>query len=162
MNAEGLINVSQAVTHGNLRQVRNLKSNKQGSVINVEGNALTVLVDQTSEVWACEDCEEINTDWLSPYIYSYHRYFLITTSCDWKDNRVFLNFDGFLCVRCQWITFFFVTTSEKKNGFLLIETYKTTKWWPPGSTLGGHLLFIRVSKNFAFQPIWGPRNNVGG
>jgi len=61
MNAEGLINVSQAVTHGNLRQVRNLKSNKQGSVINVEGNALTVLVGQTSEVWACEDCEEINT-----------------------------------------------------------------------------------------------------
>jgi len=62
MNAEGLINVSQAVTHGNLRKVRNLKSNKQGSVINVDGNALTVLVDQTSEVWACEDCEEINTD----------------------------------------------------------------------------------------------------
>ena len=62
MNVEGLINVCQAVTHGNLRQVRNLRSNKQGSVINVEGNALTVLVDQTSEVWACEDCEEINTD----------------------------------------------------------------------------------------------------
>ena len=62
MNAEGLINVSQAVTHGNLRKVRNLKSNKQGSVINVDGNALTVLVDQTSEVWACEDCEELNTD----------------------------------------------------------------------------------------------------
>ena len=62
MNAEGLINVSQAVTHGNLRLVRNLKSNKQGSVINVEGNALTVLVDQTSEVWACEDCEERSID----------------------------------------------------------------------------------------------------
>jgi len=62
MNAEGLINVSQAVKHGNLRQVRNLKSNKQGSVINVEGNALTVLVDQTNEVWACEDCEERSID----------------------------------------------------------------------------------------------------
>lgn len=62
MNAEGLINVCQAVTHGNHRQVRNLKTNQQGTVIDVEGNALTVLVGKTSEVWACEDCEERNTD----------------------------------------------------------------------------------------------------
>ena len=46
MNAEELINVCQAVTHGNLRQVRNLKTREQGTVINVEGNALTVRVGQ--------------------------------------------------------------------------------------------------------------------
>ena len=62
MNAEGLINVCQAVTHGNLRQVTNLKTSEQGTVINVAGNALTVRVGQDSEVWNCEDCEERNTD----------------------------------------------------------------------------------------------------
>ena len=62
MNAEGVINVCQAVTHGSLREVRNLKTDKQGTVINVEGNSMTVLVDQASEVWACEDCEERHTD----------------------------------------------------------------------------------------------------
>ena len=62
MNAEGLINVSQAVTHGNQRQVRNLKTREEGIVINVEGNALTVRVGQDSEVWDCDDCEERNTD----------------------------------------------------------------------------------------------------
>jgi hypothetical protein len=29
------------------------------------------------------------------------------------------------------------TTCERENSFLLIEIFKTTKWWPPGSTLGG-------------------------
>jgi len=58
MNTEGLINVSQAVTHGNLRRVKNLKTNEQGTVVNVEGNTLTVLVGKASEVWPCEDCEE--------------------------------------------------------------------------------------------------------
>ena len=58
MNAEGLINVCQAVTHGNLRLVRNLKTEKQGKVINVEGKALTVQVEQGTEIWACDDCEE--------------------------------------------------------------------------------------------------------
>lgn len=58
MNTEGLINVSQAVTHGNLRQVKNLKTKEQGAVINVEGNTLTVLVGKDSKVWPCEDCEE--------------------------------------------------------------------------------------------------------
>ena len=62
MNVEGLINVCQAVTHGNLRHVRNLKTNSQGTVINSEGNELTVQVGQTTEVWPCEDCEEYNTD----------------------------------------------------------------------------------------------------
>jgi hypothetical protein len=28
--------------------------------------------------------------------------------------------------------FLFVTTSEKKTGFLLIETFRKTKLWPPG------------------------------
>lgn len=62
MNVEGLINVCQAVKHGNLRQVRNLKTNCQGTVVNGEGNELTVQVGQTTEVWAYEDCEEHNTD----------------------------------------------------------------------------------------------------
>lgn len=58
MNAEGLINLCQAIAHGNSRQVRNLKTDQQGTVVNVQGRALTVLVGQTSEVWACEECEE--------------------------------------------------------------------------------------------------------
>jgi len=62
MNVEGLINVCQAVTHGNLRHVRNLKTNSHGTVINGEGNELTVQVGQTTEVWPYEDCEECNTD----------------------------------------------------------------------------------------------------
>ncbi|MCK4535587.1 MAG: hypothetical protein KAT93_01160 [Desulfuromonadales bacterium] len=62
MNVEGLINVCQAVTHGNLRQVRNLKTEKQGTVINWEGNKLTVQVGPATEVWSSEDCEERDTD----------------------------------------------------------------------------------------------------
>lgn len=62
MNVEGLINVCQAVTHGDLRQVRNLKTNSQGTVVNAAGNELTVQVGQATEVWAYEDCEEYNTD----------------------------------------------------------------------------------------------------
>ena len=60
MNVEGLINVCQAVTHGNLRQVRNLKTNKQGTVINGEGDKLKVQVEQATEVWDYEDCDEYN------------------------------------------------------------------------------------------------------
>ena len=62
MNVEGLINVCQAVTHGNLRQVKNIKTNNLGTVVNVEGDKLTVQAGQATEVWACEDCEEYNTD----------------------------------------------------------------------------------------------------
>ena len=62
MNVEGLINVCQAVTHGNLRQVRNLKTNSQGIVVNGGSDELTVQVGQATEVWAYEDCEEYNTD----------------------------------------------------------------------------------------------------
>ena len=62
MNVEGLINVCQAVTHGNLRQVKNVKTNNLGTVVNVEGDKLKVQTGQTTEVWSCEDCEEHNTD----------------------------------------------------------------------------------------------------
>lgn len=62
MASEGVINVCQAVAHGNLRKVRNIKTNQQGIVINVEGNNLTVRVEEASEVWDCEDCTEHNTD----------------------------------------------------------------------------------------------------
>jgi hypothetical protein len=61
MKVEGLINVCQAVTHGDLRQVRNLKTNRRGTVINGEGDKLKVQVEQATEVWAYEDCEEYNT-----------------------------------------------------------------------------------------------------
>ena len=62
MNVEGLINVCQAVTHGNLRQVKNIKTDNLGTVVNVEGNELTVQVGQNTVVWPYEDCEEYNTD----------------------------------------------------------------------------------------------------
>ena len=62
MNVEGLINVCQAVTHDNLRQVKNIKTNNLGTVVNVEGDKLTVKTGQTTEVWACGDCEEYSTN----------------------------------------------------------------------------------------------------
>ena len=62
MNVEELINVCQAVTHGNQRQVKNLKTKRQGTVVNGDGSELTVQVGQATEVWAYEDCEEYNTD----------------------------------------------------------------------------------------------------
>lgn len=58
MTSEGLINICQAVKHGNLRRVKNIKTNKQGTVINVEGKALTVLVEGDPELWHYEDCKE--------------------------------------------------------------------------------------------------------
>ena len=62
MKVEGLINVCQAVTHGNLRQVWNLKTNRQGTVINGEGDKLKVQVEQATEVWDYEDCAEYIAD----------------------------------------------------------------------------------------------------
>ena len=58
MGSEGLINVCQAVAHGNLRKVRNTKTDKQGTIINMAGDGFTVLVGKISEIWAYEDCEE--------------------------------------------------------------------------------------------------------
>jgi hypothetical protein len=57
MNAEALINVSQAVTHGITRQVRSLKNHRQGIVVGCEGSELKVRVGQERERWSCEDCE---------------------------------------------------------------------------------------------------------
>jgi hypothetical protein len=49
--------------------------------------------------------------------------------------------------------FSYVTTSEKKNGLLLIEVFRKTKLWPPGDDPSGLFLFVRGSKNFTFLPI---------
>lgn len=57
MSAEGLINVCQAVKHGDQRQVTNLKSGRQGTVVDVAGDKLTVQTGPSTEVWAYEDCE---------------------------------------------------------------------------------------------------------
>lgn len=62
MNTEELINVCQAVTHGNLRQIKNIKTGKQGTAINVEGDQLTVHIGEETEVWASGDCEEVYAD----------------------------------------------------------------------------------------------------
>jgi hypothetical protein len=57
-----------------------------------------------------------------------------------------------------------VTTSEKKNGFLLIETFR--KLFNPqnddhqSSILGGLFLYCRVSKNLVYLPILAFWNNV--
>lgn len=57
MCTEGLINVCQAVAHGDTRQVTNQKTGRQGVVVAVSGDKFVVQVDQDSEVWAYEDCE---------------------------------------------------------------------------------------------------------
>lgn len=57
MSTEGLINVCQAIKHGDLRQVTNLKTGKQGIVVDVAGDKLTIQAGQTTEVWTYEDCE---------------------------------------------------------------------------------------------------------
>ena len=59
MKTEGLINLSQAVAHGNLRRVKNFNSEKQGIVVNVNGDGLTVRVGSSTEIWAYNDCEDI-------------------------------------------------------------------------------------------------------
>ena len=57
MSTEGLINVCQAVSHGSIRQVTNLKTEKQGTVVDVEKDKLVVQTDESLEVWPYEDCE---------------------------------------------------------------------------------------------------------
>jgi len=57
MNAEGLINVFQAVKHGSLRQIKNLKTGAQGIAVDVKGDRLIVQVEKVAESWAYEDCE---------------------------------------------------------------------------------------------------------
>ena len=46
-------------------------------------------------------------------------------------------------------SFLFITTYEKKTGFLLIETFRKTKLWPPGFDPWWPFLYVRVSKNLA-------------
>lgn len=57
MSTEGLINVCQAVKHGDRRQVTNLKTGRQGTVIDVTGEKLTVRAGPATEIWAYADCE---------------------------------------------------------------------------------------------------------
>jgi len=57
MCTEGLINVCQAVAHGEFRQVTNVKTGKQGVVVDIKEDKLVVQAGQASEVWAYEDCE---------------------------------------------------------------------------------------------------------
>lgn len=59
METEELINVGQAVTHGNARRIKNLKTEKEGAVVSIVGDALTVQLEETTEVWSCSDCEEV-------------------------------------------------------------------------------------------------------
>ena len=59
MNAEGLVNISQAVAHGSLRRVKNFKTKKQGVVVGVAEEGLTVSLGSDTEVWTYKDCEEI-------------------------------------------------------------------------------------------------------
>lgn len=57
MSTEELINVCQAVKHGDMRQVTNHKSGKEGIVVDVKEDKLVVRVENASEVWAYEDCK---------------------------------------------------------------------------------------------------------
>ena len=57
MSTEELINVCQAVKHGNMRQVINHKSGKKGIVVDVTEDKLNVQVEKNSEVWDYEDCK---------------------------------------------------------------------------------------------------------
>jgi hypothetical protein len=45
------------------------------------------------------------------------------------------------------IGFLNVTTSEKKNSFLLIETFRKLNQWPSGFDPWWPFLYVRVSKN---------------
>ena len=57
MCTEGLINVCQAVAHGDFRQVTNVKTGQQGVVVDVKEGKLVVQAEHVSEVWAYEDCK---------------------------------------------------------------------------------------------------------
>ncbi len=59
METEELINIGQAVSHGNVRRIKNLKTKQEGAVISVVGDALTVQLEETTELWPCSDCEEV-------------------------------------------------------------------------------------------------------
>jgi hypothetical protein len=56
-------------------------------------------------------------------------------------------------VNLDLVGFLHVTTCERENGFLLIETFWKTNLWPPGFDPWWLLLYVRVSKNYAFLRI---------
>ena len=57
MSTEELINVCQAVKHGDMRQVTNYKSGKEGIVVDVTEDKLIVRVENASDIWPYEDCK---------------------------------------------------------------------------------------------------------
>lgn len=57
MSTEELINVCQAVKHGDMRQVTNRKLGKEGIVVDVTEDKFVVRVENASEIWAYEDCK---------------------------------------------------------------------------------------------------------
>ena len=57
MGTEELINVCQAVKHGDMRQVTNHKLGKEGIVVDVTADKLVVQVENASEIWDYEDCK---------------------------------------------------------------------------------------------------------
>lgn len=59
MKGEELINLCQAVEHGNARFVRNTRSNREGAVLSAKGAGIEVKVGSVSEVWHCDECEEV-------------------------------------------------------------------------------------------------------
>ena len=59
MQTEELINVGQAVAHGNTRRIKNLKTEKEGAVVSIVGDTLTVQLEETTELWSYQDCEEV-------------------------------------------------------------------------------------------------------
>lgn len=60
MKGEELINLCQAVDHGNPRFVRNTRSNMEGTVLSANGQRIEVRVGNGSEIWHCDECEEVN------------------------------------------------------------------------------------------------------
>jgi hypothetical protein len=59
VKGEELINLCQAVEHGNTRFVRNTRCNREGAVLSAKGSGIEVKVGNANEVWHCEECEEI-------------------------------------------------------------------------------------------------------
>lgn len=59
MTDEELINVCQAVSHGNSRKVKNLVKDMEGVVISFEGKNLSVRVGNRTEKWDHSECEKI-------------------------------------------------------------------------------------------------------
>lgn len=59
MDAEGLINLSQAVAHGSLRLVKNYKTEQQGVVVNVMEEGFKVSLGADIAIWDYRDCVDI-------------------------------------------------------------------------------------------------------